>query len=266
MLPGVSILVPTFGRTQLLGEVVQSFLAQTYQGPMELVIVNDCPLQTLVSNVHEESGRLVRVVNFPNAFHFGTKRHLLTDLAGYELMCWWDDDDVYLPGFLAALMGKLRPGEPCARLRHMLSWNGDRLKRVSSAVQHAAVIRREAYRSLGGFCDLPAGEADQEFWTRAQLAGWYCGRHHHEADGHLLNIHRAEPDRIHMEGSIAPRISAAQWQAAQLSRIRLGLEPAGVVIINPQWSRPWQGMADAFAAAHADTAAQPVLSEVPHAG
>jgi hypothetical protein len=231
----VSILTPTYGRTALLGELVESFCRR--REPAELVIINDCPLQTLTCRVPG-----VTLFNVPPIATFGAKRHLLTQCAKHDLMCVWDDDDIYLPGFLTALLGKLRTDEPAARLRHMWRWDGSALKIGSSGMQHATVFRRSAYANAGPWPALPAGEADATFWAHVSRNGWFRGRHHHEADGHLEAIYRAEPSRPQMEGN-GKFASEAAYKAAMDQRIAAGLEPVGEIEIIPQWSRDWSALA-----------------------
>ena len=61
--PLISCKCITYGRTNLLEEAVHSFLIQEYNGPKELIIVNDYPLQTLIFN-HPE----VKVINTDTTF------------------------------------------------------------------------------------------------------------------------------------------------------------------------------------------------------
>lgn len=234
MSPPVSILVPTYARTQMLGEIVESYMQRGE--PAELVILNDCPLQTLTC-----AAPGVRVYNHAPLATFGEKRHRLTQLASYDLLCVWDDDDIYLPQFLSDLLPKLRDDEPAARLRHMWKWDGNALSPMSAGTQHASVFRRKAY-NLNPWPSLPADSADLVFWRAAAMAGWFRGRHHHEADGHLDCIYRTEP-HPQMEGS-GILLSEAAYKAAADARIHSGEEPAGTVEIVPRWSRDWTRMAN----------------------
>lgn len=250
MLPGVSILVPTFARTALLCEVVECFRRFQYDGPLELIILNDCDRQTLVCDVPG-----VRIVNAKPFGTFGAKVNALYGHASHEHLIRVDDDDLLLPDAVSALMTKLAMYDqlagapsPVARFRKMLQWTGERMNVRSCSIHHGAVIRREAWRASGGLPLLLAGYPDVAFWERMTPL-WIRGRWHHEQDGHLLAIHRADPDRPHMEGTDRetghPPLSQAEWQAAQIARINIGQEPSGVVKLIPSWSRDWQAEADA---------------------
>lgn len=251
----ISILVPTFARTALLCEVVECFRRFTYDGALELVILNDCDRQTLTCDTAMPAGRVVRILNQPTFPTFGHKVNALYQAASHEYLIRIDDDDLLLPDAVSVLMAKLatydgllgRPS-PLARFRKMLQWTGSGMRVRSCSVHHGAVIRRDAWRASGGLPLLTAGYPDVAFWER-MTPQWVVGRWHHELDGHLLAIHRADPAWDHVEGADRatghPPLSQAEWQKRQLARINIGEEPSGVVDLKPQWSRDWQADADA---------------------
>ncbi|MGK2950786.1 MAG: glycosyltransferase family 2 protein [Thiobacillus sp.] len=246
----ISIIVPTFARTALLCEVVECFRRLTYDGKAELVISNDCDLQTLTCSVPG-----VRIINQPTFPTFGHKINALYQAAGNELVLRCDDDDLFLPQTLTALTALLQTFDllsnskvPVARFRKMLQWTGDAMRVRSSSVQHGALVRRSAFFAAGGLKPLSAGYPDVEFWDRV-TPRWFRGRWHHEHDGNLLTIHRADPSWAHVEGADRatgkPPMTEREWQAAQIARINIGEEPSGVVPLVPRWSRDWQAEADA---------------------
>lgn len=246
----ISIIVPTFARTALLGEVVECFRRLTYAGAAELVILNDCDLQTLTCDV--PGVRIINTKTFPT---FGHKVNALYSAAGNELTLRVDDDDLFLPQTLTALTALLQTFDllsnskaPVARFRKMLQWTGEAMRVRSSSVQHGALVRRSAFFAAGGLKLMTAGYPDVEFWDRVTPL-WFRGRWHHELDGNLLTIHRADPTWAHMEGADRttghPPLTERQWQDRQLARINIGEEPSGVVHIEPRWSRDWQAEADA---------------------
>lgn len=239
MTPGVSILIPTYARTTHLCEQVESFRRRMYQGDAELVILNDCPLQTLSCDV--PGVRIVNTSTFPN---FGAKRHALTRYASHELWCVQDDDDIMLPRFLPAVIGKLRDGEPAARLTNMWRWDGVGLTTTQSSLQHSTVFRRSAYIEPVVWRDLPSNEADIVFWREAVAHGWFMGLHHHVPDGHREVIYRADANRLHLEvGGLW--LTEQEYRAQMDARILAGDEPGGAIDIEPNWSRDWQALADA---------------------
>src|ERR1051325_3201162 len=90
---GVSCLCLTYGRPTLLEEAIESFLRQQWDGPKELLILNDHPEQKLIYR-----HRSVRVYNVRRRLAtLGQKRNLSVALARYDNLLIWDDDDIHLP-------------------------------------------------------------------------------------------------------------------------------------------------------------------------
>lgn len=246
-LPSISIVCPTYVRTTLLVELVESFQRQDYQGPLELLIVNDCEDQQLTCSVPG-----VRVQNLAPFADFGSKKNHAVRATDGALLMVWDDDDIYLPSAVSSLVNKLQTEEAfdglehrCARLRTMFQWTGgDTLCRVSASFQHTTLFRRSAFEEAGGWSPLEAGRADREFWARV-CRRWFAGRWFHEQDGIMQAIHRADTDRPHLVGSDPPPFTQAEYQERARARMRSGEEPTGTVDLVPSWSRDWQALADA---------------------
>src|SRR4051812_11161203 len=93
MRDGVSCLCLTYGRVPLLEEAVECFRRQSWDGPKELIVVNDCPQQTLLID-----DPYVHVFNLSRRLRtIGEKRNLSVALSAYDFLLNWDDDDLYLP-------------------------------------------------------------------------------------------------------------------------------------------------------------------------
>src|SRR3954466_8935457 len=97
-LPRITAICPTYGRApnyiHLLQESVYWFTRQTYKGPKELLIVNDCPVQKLFCTVPG-----VTVVNVPIKFPtLAEKYDYMVSLAKDGIIMPWEDDDISLPG------------------------------------------------------------------------------------------------------------------------------------------------------------------------
>jgi len=95
--PSISVLVPTYGRTLFLGEVLESYLQQDYPGESELVILNDVAEQKLQWDNTPPANKHVRIINVGERMALGSKQAHLIDLAKHEVITFWDDDDIYLP-------------------------------------------------------------------------------------------------------------------------------------------------------------------------
>ncbi len=89
--------MPTYGRPDYVNEAVQMFIDQDYpHNRRELIILNDCPGQTFISDLPSEYN--IKVFN--ESFRYktlGQKRNVTLDHAKGDLIAIWDDDDLYLP-------------------------------------------------------------------------------------------------------------------------------------------------------------------------
>jgi len=161
MSEGVSCLCLTYGRPLLLEEAVESFLRQTWKGPKELIVLNDHPDQELVFN-HAD----VVVVNRKTRLRsLGEKRNLSVELARYEYLFPWDDDDVHLPWRIEETMRELK-------VRHFFKcpqvWQtsqgilDDHVEDDDFAYHAAAAYSRHTFEEVGGYSRINGGE-DQEF-------------------------------------------------------------------------------------------------------
>jgi hypothetical protein len=245
-LPGVSILCPTYGRAARLPGLIQSYLEQDYQGPLELIILNDR---------HDQSFQLppvakpVSIINITEQFPtLGDKRNRLVALAQYPYVAWWDDDDRYLPTRISRGMGTIRQ-----RYRGSLEgwiWLNDgkalTLQRPWSPFANA-IIEKQAIIDAGGF---PSLQMHQDVALMQVLV-------------HKLNTFHAEPDLVfpttiyrkpgtsnhtHVGQYSDPSNNAAARAYMQGSvdvRIADGLEPSGTITLLPKWGVDYVALAQA---------------------
>lgn len=242
-LPSVSILVPTFGRVALLAEVLESVRLQDYTGPLQLIICNDCPAHQLTVAEGAFTGdKSVQVMNLPDPLPtIAHKRNKLLEAATGDLMCVWDDDDIYLPGLVSALVASLKDAEPAARTTRIMMWDG-RLATVRRGVlHHNAIFRTDWVRSIGGWReDVETSDAD--FVNRCVKRGAWRGTHHHVDDGRApLFLYRGEPGRVHMEGGSPERnrLTVAEFQRKQTAAVSRDRKQRGPVVVVPKWSQDW---------------------------
>ncbi|MEO3872499.1 glycosyltransferase family A protein [Nonomuraea sp. B12E4] len=116
MTPSVGVVVPTRGdRPAQLREAVAAVLAQDYPGRLSVAVVVDAPLPDgvvadQVASVVIGARHTVRVL--PNTLTAGLPGARNTGIAACDtdLVAFCDDDDLWLPGKLAAQVGALRDG------------------------------------------------------------------------------------------------------------------------------------------------------------
>jgi glycosyltransferase involved in cell wall biosynthesis len=103
---GVSVVVPTRDRDQLLARAVGAIARQEHAGPLEVVVVRDgTPAVPLAVDL--PAGVTLRQV--PNSRTPGLPGARNTGIlaAGHELVAFCDDDDEWLPGKLASQLALL---------------------------------------------------------------------------------------------------------------------------------------------------------------
>ena len=221
--PGVTICIPTYARTSLLAEALHSALAIAYAGPVEVLVLNDCPEQQLSC-----SDPRVRVVNDSTPYAtLGDKRNALVDLARQPMIAWLDDDDYLLPNHLDKITHLLGRSEVVlGSIATLYVCNG--IGEVTSGACADTIVRRHAIRELG-FATMNVGEdwnivnrlsdrfgrVDDPTHSPTYVQRWCNGAHH-------ITGHGTDPDAL-----IRYRINAAD-------RMKAKIEPVGPVIITPR--------------------------------
>jgi hypothetical protein len=162
---GVSCLCLTYGRPSLLEEAIESFIRQHWDGPKELLIVNDHPEQELHFE-HEE----VRILNIRQGRFatLGNKRNLSVALARYEHLLVWDDDDIHLPWRIEETM-KVLPAQNYFKCPEVWLMRGADLQGRTcdgDLFYHgASAYSKYLFEQVGGYRCFNGGE-DQDFETR----------------------------------------------------------------------------------------------------
>lgn len=99
--PKVSIVLPCYNGATMIGEAIESVIAQTYQD-WELIIVNDCSTDNTleVAQSYAEKDQRIRVFsNEKNSKLPATLNHGFREAKG-ELWTWTSDDNLLLPTML----------------------------------------------------------------------------------------------------------------------------------------------------------------------
>ena len=92
----ISVLTLTYRRHYLLEEAIQSFLEQDFEGPSELVIINDSGIKYVYNNDK------VRIINVEKRFSsIGEKLSFGFSKCKYEYIYRLDDDDLLAPWALS---------------------------------------------------------------------------------------------------------------------------------------------------------------------
>jgi len=155
----VTCLCPTYGRFQRLRDAVACFLRQDYPSK-RLLVLNDAPAPI------EAGADGVQVVNARGRLEsLGAKRQRLLELAETPLVAHWDDDDIYLPWHLSALVEAYRAhGAACVKPGAAWYAKGPREIIEMRGVHHNTfegqmLFERERALELGGYPPTDSGQA-----------------------------------------------------------------------------------------------------------
>lgn len=159
----------TYLRSNVLGQLIESFLRQDYPRELrELIVLDDA------GQYDNQQGEGWRLVSVPRRFHsLGEKRNACAALAAPDAEGFLvaDDDDIYLPHWFSASAKALRQAE-WSRPSLVLLEEGDGLKEAETGgLYHGGwAYRRRAFYRVRGYGPLNNGE-DQDLAGRLAAAG-----------------------------------------------------------------------------------------------
>lgn len=174
--PAVTAVVPTHNRPELMQRAVQSILAQTYGGTIEVIVVFD-GCDPFDPPVVLPPGRTLRVVANARSRGLAGARNTGIDAASHDYVAFLDDDDHWLPDKLESQMPRFAdPERPVLVGSAMLVDDGERVfertvpldyvthadllrDRIAALHSSTFVFRRTALRDEIGMVDedLPKG-------------------------------------------------------------------------------------------------------------
>lgn len=234
MFPGISCACITFGRVNLLEESMESFVRQQYNGPKEMVILNDFSMQTLYSDL-----TYVRAFNSPLRFKtLGEKRNHNVKLCKHNWIAYWDDDDISLPNRLNGLMdyclrNNLRGG---IESNMLCLYSKNKIEYTHTMCQ-SLLIRKDLFWELGGFASLNVGE-DADFISKAKA----------HKDFGVMPVTKNSLTYIYRWQTTGNyHVSTCGYDSSCLSRalaivkgrVKSGIEPSGRIDLKPHWDNDY---------------------------
>ena len=99
LLPGlVSVIIPTYNRSDLVGNAIDSVLCQTY--PLfEIIVVDDCSTDNTIS-ILKKYGDKIRFVKNDSNSYVGFTRNFGVSIANGDYVAFLDSDDKWVPNKL----------------------------------------------------------------------------------------------------------------------------------------------------------------------
>ena len=217
-----TICILTHARTALLAEAVHSALQVKWDMPHRVLVVNDCPEQTIRID-HPQ----VRVANlFEVCSSIGSKRQWTVGATETDYICWLDDDDLLLPMHAAKFGHMLSSG--------MLGVEGDRgfwFDGERGEVKHASRADTFQLRSrvlLARYIDASASEDWDMCEKMRKLGRTYIDK------GTPTYIERWGNGAYHVSGLGADPSAHTRFRAHALHLLSTGAEPTGAVNVTPR--------------------------------
>ncbi len=150
-MPCVSIIIPTYNRAALIGETLESVLAQTFTD-WECVVVDDASTDHTRSVVEEycaQDPRIRYVGQDPNQGGAAARNRGVA-LTESEFVAFLDNDDVWLPAFLDTTVKLLQmQGDAVLAAAPRLYWDGEQTLSTEVFSEQA---QRRPLRTMIGHC------------------------------------------------------------------------------------------------------------------
>jgi glycosyltransferase involved in cell wall biosynthesis/radical SAM superfamily enzyme YgiQ (UPF0313 family)/polysaccharide pyruvyl transferase WcaK-like protein len=185
--PLVSIIIPTFNRTEMLLDALRSIYAQSYKH-FEIIVINDGGdnVQDLIHTLNQE--REILYIQHPENRGLPSARNTGLKAAKGKYIAYLDDDDIYYPDHLEVLITGLESNQ--CRLGYTDSvhvyqrWIGDRYVPVGKAVRYSQdfdydkllisnyipvnniMHERELLQETGLFDETLTAHEDWDLWIR----------------------------------------------------------------------------------------------------
>jgi glycosyltransferase involved in cell wall biosynthesis len=256
--PLVSVVVRTKDRQEELLEALASIVAQSHR-PLEVVVVNDGggPVDRAVQTA--DRAVPVTLVHHPTSRGRAAAANAGVAAAKGEWIAFLDDDDLFLPGHLTAVLGAARavgarvayagcrlerPGQPAEVLAVPFDREGLRLANFVPTC--AVVIARATLAEAGGFDESLPFLEDWELWLRL------AQRHEFAFTPEVTSVYRVRP------GTVGGEMAAERWQAMEqlFARHWDGITPSGLTARLSRLERDIADWRDRALAAEAEATRQ----------
>lgn len=117
----VSVIIPTYNRYQKLHTAVASVYDQSYQGKIEIIIVDDCSTQkeyelliTIYSKMNHQNRKILCLKTEKNTGCPTEPRNIGLRNCRGDYICFLDDDDYFMPNKIETQVNQLRENKELA--------------------------------------------------------------------------------------------------------------------------------------------------------
>jgi glycosyltransferase involved in cell wall biosynthesis len=195
--PLVSVIIPTFNRSEIICRTIDNLFQQTYKR-FEVIVVDDGSTDQTVSKLRQRYGDRVRIVSQSNAGPAVARNHGAR-IAHGDIIAFQDSDDLWKPTKIerqVAVLAKADESVPCclcnaempvSRARSQTSFDISRISldydeglwlNVTEVLatrfvlfNQSVAIRRQAFERVGGFDEALKYLEDYDLPLRLSLEG-----------------------------------------------------------------------------------------------
>jgi glycosyltransferase involved in cell wall biosynthesis len=228
----------TYGRVEFLEESLHSFLIQEYDGPKEMVIVNDYALQKLHFD-HPD----VRIINLDYTFsNLGDKENFATEQCRGEIIMQWDDDDMAMPNHLSNVSKYFVEGTDLLHWHNAILMNAPDIQAVCGVGNSGIVYSKKIWREMGGYPIENAGY-DMSFVVKIKtISNNIVFAHPPDEEVSWIYIWGGRGYHCSGMGTDTPdRPNVIQRHSLYVENLRQqGLIPTGDVHLNPHWKHNYK--------------------------
>jgi len=188
---GISIIIPTYNRENLVAEAIQSTLDQEFDGKIEIIIADDGSTDSTLSVVESFGNKVIllkKPVNCKNQGVASTRNRALK-IASQPFISFLDSDDFYFKDHIKKMVSVLKDnpdlGFVFCRTLEVKEQNGKRLFRawthehifkkdiLNPSVSRAKIVhtnsflfRRDVFEKVGYFNESYTNFEDVDLWMR----------------------------------------------------------------------------------------------------
>ena len=212
----------TYDRIELLEESIESFLRQDYEGPKEMVILNDCAEQILVCD-HPE----IFIINTNRRFRtIGEKRNACIAMCSGDVIFPWDDDDINLPHRITTSL-KYKGDKPYFKNTSAWLWQNGVLKDdpVLNTYPSMGCWDRAFFEEVNGYAFMQSGQ-DVELDNRFRKTG----------KRHCIHIPREDVYYVYrFGGTRKPHLSSYGYGKGWSEIGKRAIDDKGTYTLTPHW-------------------------------
>lgn len=213
--PLVSIIIPTYGRSELLVRAIDSVLMQSYSN-LEIIVVDDngenTPARKKTKSILKNYINQKQIIYLELTKNVGgaLARNKGVEISKGKLICFLDDDDEFLPNKVQLQVNKHAANKyelsVVGGYANILDKNGSKIRteknnisgdifklqlKMNICTTSIAMINKDIFLMAGGFSNVPSSQEHMMFLKMFEINPYY-----HYVNEPVVNIYHHDGDRI----------------------------------------------------------------------